>query len=76
VDTDTDRNSAATTLQGEEGLDDMRLGGWDEYAAARDRFFAQLARNGTDEPDQELSRGRWPASAPTCPRTSGPSASW
>ena len=61
---DTDANGARPTLRAEEGLDDMRLGGWDEYAAARDRFFAQLARNVNDEQgkrDQELSRRRPPS---------------
>ena len=58
---DTDTDGARATLPGEEAFDDMRLGGWDEYAAARERFFAQLARTGTDEPDQELSPGRSPS---------------
>jgi len=59
-----DANGARPTLRVEEGLDDMRLGGWDEYAAARDRFFAQLAPNVTGEhdgTDQELSRRRPPS---------------
>ena len=61
---DTDTSGARATLQNDEGLDDMRLGGWDEDAAARDRFFAQLARNVNDEQgerDQELSRRRPPS---------------
>ena len=51
---DRDTDGARTTLQGEEGLDDMRLGSWDEFAAARDRFFAHLARAGADPPDEDL----------------------
>ena len=65
---DGDTDGARETLPGEGALDDMRLGGWDEYAAARDRFFAQLARDSAGEPDdEEVSRRRRPASGSTCP---------
>ncbi len=53
---------------GEGAYDDMRLGGWDEYAAARDRFLAGLARDSAGEPgDEEVSPRRPPASGSTCP---------
>ncbi|HMN99435.1 MAG TPA: hypothetical protein PKD59_08485 [Miltoncostaeaceae bacterium] len=52
----------------EDAYDDMRLAGWEDFLAARERFIASLGGSGGEDADgEEVSRRRRPASGWTCP---------
>lgn len=51
---------------GEDAYDDMRVAGWEEFRAARDRFLAGLAATADGE-TEGVSLRRSPSSGSTCP---------